>query len=653
MSICITHAGEALFSSLQAQGLPLVIDTMIFANVPGLDPALAADRAQAVPTAHVVHSAAIPPEFRAYVTPNQVVYSVLLGSDVGNFAFNWQGLYCSEHQTLIAVVELPAIEKRANDAGTNTPGNNLTRNFMLQFTGAQALTGLTVEAEVWQLDFTVRLKGIDERERLSNRDIYGRAAFLDEGWLLVNNAASFHFEPGPGYVEGIRAALASQLPAVPAPLPCDVYLDVCLAPQGSDVVTLVTPRFVAPDAGLPDYAEGAPFRTKHHCVQVAHVAEDGTVTDLRPRSVPLVDDSLGSHNHDPAAHPGLIVPNATETVAGIVELASTAEDVAGTASDRATTPAGLKAAIAANASKDLAIMNAILLWRSMAKASGGFPGGYLFTFQSNELTSVTNGVWNSAKRGYSNYAGTTQFLGDGIFYNNMHTGYTSISRRDVLPAGKVVTKLGHYSAAAASLKLKILRRDSAGNYTTVVDLSCAHAGGGWQDFALATPYAVPADGFSYYLGVYGASAYALSTPTGSNAVVTGDITAASAYTEYDGQHLPMIRAWYGAVANMVLNTNAIAVGSVPNALRVLFNMRVVDVSILFTDLKFRCSRDGGATWTAYKSPTLLCHWDAGYTHLHGLDFDLSALAPGTSIIVELSTYNLKEMCALAIAAVPK
>lgn len=346
MSICITQAGETLIASLQAQGLPLVIDTMIFANVPDLDPAQPADRAQVVPAAHVVHSAAIPAEFRSFVNPNQVVYSVLLGSDVGDFTFNWQGLYCSAHQTLIAVAELPAIEKRANDEGTNTPGNNLTRNFMLQFTGAQALTGLTVEAEVWQLDFTVRLKGIDERERLSNRDIYGRAAFRDAGWLLEEDAGSYHFEPGTGYVEGIRAALASQLPAVPAPLPCDVYLDVCLAPQGSDVVTLVTPRFVAQGAGLPDYTEGAPFHTPHYCVQIARVAADGAVTDLRPKAVPLVDGSLGSHNNNPAAHPNLAIPYASETVAGKVLLSTTAQARAGTDDTTAMSPTDVATAIA-------------------------------------------------------------------------------------------------------------------------------------------------------------------------------------------------------------------------------------------------------------------------------------------------------------------
>ncbi len=345
MSICITLAGEALIASMQAQGLPLVIDTMIFANVPGLDPAQAADRAQAVPTENVVHSADIPAEYRAFVNPNQVVYSVLLGSDVGDFTFNWQGLYCSAHQTLIAVAELPSIEKRANDEGTNTPGNNLTRNFMLQFTGAQALTGLTVAADVWQLDFTVRLKGIDERERLSNRDIYGRDAFLGDGWLLVNAAGVYHFEPGTGYVEGIRAALAIQLPAVPAPLPCDVYLDVCLAPQGSDVVTLVTPRFVAEGEGLPDYAEGAPFHTPHYCVQIAHVAADGMVTDLRPKNVLLVDQPLDDHNTDLEAHQNLL---ATTAAAGLSRRATVAEAVAGEAAEPHVTPEGLAAALAAN-----------------------------------------------------------------------------------------------------------------------------------------------------------------------------------------------------------------------------------------------------------------------------------------------------------------
>lgn len=296
MSVCITTAGEALLARLHAEGKALVIDQFLFAHVPGQDSTLPVDPAAAPPTEHQVYVCPIPPEYRAWVNPNQVVYSALLGSDVGPFTFNWQGLYCTEHATLVAVATFPAVEKRRQDVASGSPGNNLNRNFMLTFDGARALTGITVHAGTWQLDFTVRHKGIDERERLSNRDIYGRAAFLDDGWLLYADGLdkSYRFAPGRAYVEGIRAALGSVLPVVPTVLPCDVWLDACMEPQGSDVVTTVSPLFVTPDSPMPDYTTQPPLPVNHYCVRVAHIDADGTVTDLRGQAGTTDDDGLFS-----------------------------------------------------------------------------------------------------------------------------------------------------------------------------------------------------------------------------------------------------------------------------------------------------------------------------------------------------------------------
>lgn len=294
MSVTLTAAGEALIARLQAEGTPLVIDRFIFADVPGQDHTQPASPAQGVPTANVVHEFPIPPEYRAFVAPNQVVYSALLGSDVGPFSFNWQGLYCTEHATLVAVATFPRLEKRRYDPATNTQGNNLTRNFLLEFSGARELTQITVEAAVWQLDFTVRLKGIDERERLSNRDIYGRAAFLDDGWLLTHTGGAYRFEVGRGYVEGIRAALQDPAPVVPTVTPCEVWLDVSMQGQGSDVVTVVTPLCLAIGTDSPDYVAAAPHNTQHYCEKVARIEADGSVTDLRPKRTALTPEQVGA-----------------------------------------------------------------------------------------------------------------------------------------------------------------------------------------------------------------------------------------------------------------------------------------------------------------------------------------------------------------------
>lgn len=271
MSIALTTAGEGLIARLFADGAPLVIDRFLFAHVEGQDHTAEIDRDAGVPDEQLVHSAVIPPEYRAFINPNQVVYSTLIGSDVGDFFFNWQGLYCSEYDTLVAVSTFPTLEKRAYTEATNTPGNNLTRNFLLEFTGAQRLTGIIIEAKVWQLDFTVRLKGIDERERLSNRDIYGRAAFLEDGWRLVRDETGYRLLAGVGYVEGIRVALGEDLPVYPDLFPCKVWLDVCMEPEGSDVVAKARIFFLPEDEARPDYVTPAPYRIPHYCVPVAHI----------------------------------------------------------------------------------------------------------------------------------------------------------------------------------------------------------------------------------------------------------------------------------------------------------------------------------------------------------------------------------------------
>lgn len=281
MAVAITDAGESLIARLQSEGLPLIIDRFIFAFIQDLDPSQDIDRAAGVPD-NVMYSTSIPKEFRAYVTPNQVVYSALLGSEVGDFSFNWQGLYCTEYDTLVAVATFPALRKRTYDGTTRTPGNNFTRNFILSFFGARELTQIMVEAKVWQLDFTVRLRGIDERERLSNRDSYGRSGFWDVGWLLALEATGYTFLPGVGYVEGIRTALSSKMQVQPEVFPCNVWLDVCLEPQGADIITTIAPLFLVPAEVPQDYTAAAPANTCHYVEKVAYIPSEGAIpVDLR------------------------------------------------------------------------------------------------------------------------------------------------------------------------------------------------------------------------------------------------------------------------------------------------------------------------------------------------------------------------------------
>ncbi|MBB6158525.1 microcystin-dependent protein [Pseudomonas sp. JAI115] len=279
MSAIITLAGERQIAQKQGQQQPLLVSRFIFANVPGLDPQTPVDHAAGKPeAAHIVYVYAIPKENAGFVNPNQVVYSAQLGSDIGDWDFNWVGLE-DEDGVLFAVSHVPLQQKRKNIPPLQI-GNNLTRNFLVAYDGAQALTGVTIDASTWQHDFTVRLAGIDERERQSNRDLFGRACFLGQGFAMTYDGSHFWLTPGTGYVEGIRVNLTQPFP-VTVLQAGNVCLDVCLERDLNDRVASFTTR----SGDWADYTDASGQR--HYCVPLGNVGES-SIIDLRV-TVPMTE----------------------------------------------------------------------------------------------------------------------------------------------------------------------------------------------------------------------------------------------------------------------------------------------------------------------------------------------------------------------------
>lgn len=279
MSSVLTTAGRSLIARLQA-GEKLVIDRFIFAYIPGLDPSEPLSPDAGLPEGSIVYEYAIPEAYRSYMGPDQVVYSAALGSDIGDFSMNWQGLYCSQYDTLMAASTFHPIQKTALDLSAKRPGNNITRNFILKFAGAGEITGIDVEAGAWQMDYTLRLGAMDERERLANRDIYGRASFIGEAWKVEKTDAEYNFQPGLAYLEGIRAELESEFKIQPS-LPCSVWLDVSRRPEGSEVVTSIRPVLAGLDEELADYTGPEPVQARHYLHKVAEIDAAGEVRDKR------------------------------------------------------------------------------------------------------------------------------------------------------------------------------------------------------------------------------------------------------------------------------------------------------------------------------------------------------------------------------------
>ncbi|EEJ2290054.1 phage tail protein [Salmonella enterica subsp. enterica serovar Waycross] len=327
----ITLAFEQWKAQQGTTGEPVLLDEFVFANVPALDPDQPVDRNETLPPAEqIVHRQAV--SRKGVVNDNAVVHSVVLGADVGDFSFNWIGLINKASGTLAMIVHAPVQQKLKTAEGQQ--GNVLTRSFLMEYNGAQAETGINTPAETWQIDFTARMAGMDERQRLENIDIFGAAAFFGDGYLVGKSGNQFYVTKGTGYVVGLRTTLAENLNITVTTRPVKVWLDVCWTGTLTSVWGVQSRITVADN--LADYVQNG---VQHYVFAVAGIDENGNITDLRPKGTlneQQASDALRKHeqsrNH----------PDATTREKGFVQLSS---DTNSESESLAATPKAVKAAM--------------------------------------------------------------------------------------------------------------------------------------------------------------------------------------------------------------------------------------------------------------------------------------------------------------------
>ncbi|WP_237388470.1 phage tail-collar fiber domain-containing protein, partial [Xenorhabdus sp. Sc-CR9] len=170
MSSVITVDFEKWKAQQVAAGHSVVLDEFVFAYVPNLDPSKEINRSEKLPAQNqIVHRQAV--NKTGLASENAVAYSVTLGTEVGNFDFNWIGLINKASGVIGMITHAPTQKKIKTANGLQ--GNALTRSFLLEFDGAAKETAITTTAETWQIDFTARLSGMDDMQRLINTDSYG------------------------------------------------------------------------------------------------------------------------------------------------------------------------------------------------------------------------------------------------------------------------------------------------------------------------------------------------------------------------------------------------------------------------------------------------------------------------------------------------
>lgn len=310
-------------------------DEFIFANIPGLNENNLAQYLTMPTSAQIVHRQSVSQS--GVINENAVVYSVTIGTEVGDFDFNFIGLINKSKNMLAVAVQTAPVKKIRNKNAVQ--GNSITRNILLEFSGAKALTGINVNANTWQIDFTVRLHGLDEKIRLTNRDLYGRAVFFDDGFLVKRKTGNqFTIQPGVAYVEGVRMDLTALYNLTVNNLPCSVYADVV---HHCTVTGEYQTEIKYLTQSKADYVDTA---NRQHYVQIlADIDSQGNVTDRRLLSPflgmnPLTLDDTTENTKDKLGHTHKL-PIASLVKRGIVKLFSGYDS---DAEDMAATPKAIK-----------------------------------------------------------------------------------------------------------------------------------------------------------------------------------------------------------------------------------------------------------------------------------------------------------------------
>jgi len=282
----LTAAGKALLAQLNAEEKALVIDKMIFANVPNRPEYPQPD--DVVPSENVNHEAAV--EQRGRLSVDSVIYSTTLASNEGPFDFNWTGTYCSEYGVLVTIDHHALTPKAADKPGVT--GNTLVRSMVLEYKDIAAITNITIDASSWQYNANPRMKKMDRDTAQAIIDQNGKDWFIEDGFQVTPQSNAFNIKAGAGYVSGNRITLEFERNIQVLNKPSFIYVNAHR--EGSSTGEQVALfDFMVTAEEKDDYTDGN--GVKHFVCKIAQVLADGSVVDLREKNK-VVDLELKLEN---------------------------------------------------------------------------------------------------------------------------------------------------------------------------------------------------------------------------------------------------------------------------------------------------------------------------------------------------------------------
>ncbi|MBB1272521.1 phage tail protein [Psychromonas sp. SR45-3] len=245
------------------------MNEMIFAYIPGLDLAAPIDRTTGLPDPSTwVHKQSV--DQVGKVGESALAYSVVIPSSVAEFTFN--AIYLHDKNV---VNSCGVIVHKISE--TKEDGMSSTKSLLQAYSGAAELTGITVDAETWQIDYQARLNGIDDDHRLGCLDSYGEAAVID-GFKVSKQTVQnkYLITAGTAYVGGLRAVTEDDIVQTITNKPSDIYIDVYRAGSALSSYINNVSIFTSQTAESNYIDAGG---NKHYVEKIATINADGSVTD--------------------------------------------------------------------------------------------------------------------------------------------------------------------------------------------------------------------------------------------------------------------------------------------------------------------------------------------------------------------------------------
>ncbi|MCD9497606.1 phage tail protein [Photobacterium carnosum] len=333
------------FATYQAQcgaaGHPVILDEFVFALIPHQDPNAPIHPEETLPTNEMIKGRFKITQ-KGMINPNAVVYSIILGTEIGSWDFNWIGLINSDTNLVAAITHTVPQTKVKADPTNNIEGDTLTRNIITSYVNAAKLTEINVTADVWQLDFNQRLMAMDDRVRRENTDSYGTSSFIDDAWSVEALNNGLVVNPGTGYVNGLRCVNEKRVPLdiSSLSLPITVYLEVSFEGTINSEWQTNTHIVIANNHPAERLDEGI----RYYSCPIALIKTISDIKDLRTldwRSTHLNEKNDPHSQYTKKSDVDTYVSLTTTNKAGLIKLATQAEVNAGWDNEKAVTPATL------------------------------------------------------------------------------------------------------------------------------------------------------------------------------------------------------------------------------------------------------------------------------------------------------------------------